>query len=206
MLIFGTIVLFATITQAERKELLSGLMKLSFTDAPHCEGRPDFITEVRPEIIGGFEKLPHLILVASDAEYYVESKVNGEDIKIHSYQSFTSTNPKEKSKIVCGSAKNIESSRFSLFAPTLIDTTNDKKVGQSLWQFQVLADKQGFSVWNKRSLIFSEQDSMAKALSQFGGNYRIYQISHDQYEVVISKDEQQTTQYLSVKFDAVKTL
>ena len=84
-LIFGTTVLFATITQAERKESFSGLMKLNFTLAPNCEGRPEFITEVRPEIIGGFAKLPQLVLVANEAEYYVESKNSEAQLRIHSY-------------------------------------------------------------------------------------------------------------------------
>jgi len=206
MLIFGTTILFTTITQAERKDPLSGLMKLTFSEAPHCDGRPDFITEVRPEILGGFEKLPQLVLVASDAEYYVESKISGKELQIHSYQSFTTTNPKEKSKIICATSKSSANDRYSLFAPTLIDTTVAQKVGQSLWQFQVLADKQGFSVWNTHSLAFSEKDSLEKNLLKFGGSYRIYQLSHDQFEVVVSKDTEGLTQYLSVRYDAVKSL
>jgi len=206
MLIFGTTIMFTTITQAERKEFLTGLMKLSFSDAQGCDGRPDFITEVRPELIGGFEKLPQLVLVANEVDYYVESKNQDNNLKIHSYQSFTTTRPKEKSKIVCGSYKNVDAFRSSLFAPTLIDTTKNKKVGQSLWQFQMLADKEGFSVWNKRSLAFSENENLEKALLKFGGNYRIYQLSRDQYEVVVSKDTEDLTQYLSIKYDAVGSL
>lgn len=206
MLIFGTIALFATITQAERKDFLLGLMTLSSSEAPVCEGRPDFITEVRPEIIGDFEKLPQLVLVANKADYYVESKNSDNNLKIHSSQSFTSANPHDKSMIVCGTSKNIESFRSSLFAPTVIDTTSAKKIGQSLWHFQLLADKDGFSVWNKRSLAFSENENLEKALMKFGGHYRIYQLSRDKYEVVVSKDTGGITQYLSVKYDAVKSL
>ncbi|MBC7370504.1 MAG: hypothetical protein H7326_03005 [Bdellovibrionaceae bacterium] len=202
--IFGTIVLSAAITQAERKEDLSTLVKLNFAEAPTCDGRPEFITEVRPQILGGFEKLPKLVLVASESDYYIESKSNGGDVRIHSYQSFRSASAKEKSKIICGSSKTPESGRFALFAPTLIDTTLAKKVGQSLWQFQMLTDKRGFSVWNQRSLAFSENESLEKNVLQFGGNYRIYQLSPDQYEVVISKDEGGLVQYLSVKYDVVK--
>lgn len=205
-LIFGTTVLFATITQAERKESFSGLMKLNFTLAPNCEGRPEFITEVRPEIIGGFAKLPQLVLVANEAEYYVESKNSEAQLRIHSYQSFLNTNLKEKSKIICGNKKSSENFRYSLFAPTLIDTTKTQKVGQSLWQFQVLSDKEGFSVWNQRSLAFNQGENLEKALMKFGGNYRIYQLSHDHYEVVVSKDTEGATQCLSIKYDAVKSL
>lgn len=205
-LIFGTTVLFTTITQAERREALSGLMKLNFAVAPTCEGRPEFITEVRPEIIGGFEKLPQLVLVANEAEYYVESKNSDANLKIHSYQSFATASHSEKSKIVCGNTKSSENIRYSLIAPTLIDTTKTKKIGQSLWQFQVLSDKEGFSVWNQRSLAFNDNENLEKALMKFGGNYRIYQLSHDQYEVVVSKDTDGATQYLSIKYDAVKSL
>lgn len=206
MIIFGTIVLFTTITQAERKDASSGMVHINFTDAPDCEGRPEFITEVRADLLGGFEKLPKVVLVASDAEYYAELKKSDSKIKIHSYQSFAGPHPDDKSKLICGHAKNLEKVRFSIFAPTLIDTTVSQKVGQSLWQFQMVADQQGFSVWNKKSLAFSEKDSLEKNLMRFGGNYRVYQISHDQYEVVVSKDTDDMIQYLSVKYDAVKSL
>lgn len=201
---FGAMVLFATITQAERKDLSSGLIKLGFAIAPNCDGRPDFITEVRPEIIGGFAKLPQIVLVANKAEYYVESKNSESGFKVHSYQSFTSPAANQDSKIICGSSKGTENFRYSLFAPTVIDTTQTKKVGQSLWQFQLLADKAGFSVWNKRSLAFQDGENLEKALMKFGGNYRIYQLNRDQYEVVVSKDTPGIAQYLSVKYDAIR--
>lgn len=205
MIIFGITVLFAAITQAEKKEPMSGFIRLSFVEVRNCEGRPDFITEVRPEIIGGFKKLPRIVLIAKEAEYYVESKTSESNLKIHSYQSFTTMDPKEKSKIICGNAKSTENLRFSLFAPTLVDTTNTMKIGQSLWQFQILSSKDGFSVWNKRSLALAEGENLEKALIPFGGNYRIYQLSSDQYEVVVSKDTEGVAQYLSIKYDAVKS-
>jgi hypothetical protein len=198
------LVLFTKITQAERKDSGSGLAKLSFTTARNCEGRPDFITEIRPKIIGGFAKLPQIILVANEAEYFIESKNIENGFKVHSYQSFTGTSPRNESKIVCGSTKSNETFRFSLFAPTLIDTTQKRRVGQSLWQFQLLTDKEGFSVWNKRSLAFKDGEDLEKVLMKFGGNYHIYQLSPDQYEVVVSKDTEGITQYLSVKYDAVR--
>lgn len=204
MLIFGTIILFTTITQAERKESFSGLNRLTFSAAPNCEGRPDFITEVRPEIVGGFEKLQQLVLVASEADYYVESKNTGSSMKVHTYQSFAGGESGKKTKIVCGNTASAESLRYSLFAPTLIDTTSAKKVGQSLWQFQVFADREGFSVWNKRSLAFNEGENLEKALMRFGGNYRIYQLSRNQYEVVVSKDTEGVAQYLSVRYDTMQ--
>jgi hypothetical protein len=183
-----------------------GRVKLNATEAPQCEGRPEFITEVRPQLLGGFEKLPKILLVAHEADYYVEAKTKGEDVRVHSYQSFTNAHSAENSKVVCGTAKSLEDGRFSLFAPTLIDTTAKKEVGQSLWQFQLFTDKEGFSVWNQRSLAFSDKESLEKNLNKFGGNYRIYQLSHDQYEVVISKEEHGVMQYLSVKYDAVKSI
>jgi hypothetical protein len=209
--LFGVTLSFAVISHAEKFSMTSGLGKLDFNEAPGCDGRPDFITEARPQILGGFEKLPHLVLVASESDYYVESKTKGADVRIHSFQSFRSNGAKDKSKIVCGSAKNLESKdvdsiRFALFAPTLIDTTVAKKTGQSLWQFQMLSDKRGFSVWNQRSLAFSDKQSLEKNVLQFGGNYRIYQLTPDQYEVVIFKDEDGVAQYLSVRYDAVNSI
>lgn len=205
LLIFGTTVLFATITQAERKDL-NGFTKLSFASAPDCEGRPEFITEVRPELIGGFAKLPQLVLVANEVDYYVESKELEKTLKIHSYQSFANNSPALQSKIICASSQSASVFRSSLFAPTIIDTTPSKKVGQSLWQFQMLADKEGFSVWNTRSLAFTGNEQLENALMKFGGNYRVYQLSRDRYEVVVSKEANGITQYMSIKYDAAKSI
>lgn len=180
--------------------------KVSYSEAPECEGRPEFITEVRPQIIGGFEKLPSMVLVARDAEYYIESKVGGENVKIHSYQSFEAASASD-TKVVCGSsAKSTKNLRFSLLAPTLIDATPSKKVGQSLWQFQMLAAPKGFSAWNQRSLALTQQESLEKTLGDFGGSYQIYQLSPEKYELVVSKSTSSVLQYLSIKFDAVKSL
>ncbi|MGZ3745629.1 MAG: hypothetical protein ACXWRE_01035 [Pseudobdellovibrionaceae bacterium] len=203
-IIFGSLVLFTDITQAERKDLGSDFIKISFLAAPNCEGRPDFITEVRSEIIDGFMKLPSVALVAKEAEYYIESKNTENSLKIHSFQSFLNPKAKNESKIICGQVKGAEAFRFSLFAPTLIDMTRSQRIGQSFWQFQLLTDKEGFSIWNKRSLAFIEGENIEKALMKFGGIYRIYKLSHDQYEVVVSKDTGNIAQYLSVKYDVIR--
>jgi hypothetical protein len=179
---------------------------LNFLTTPTCEGRPEFITEARADIIGGFEKLPPVLLVASDAEYYVEAKENGQDVKVHSYQSFTDPNAKQ-SKVICGTlSKTPRHDRFSLSAPTLIDTMPSKPIGQSLWQFQVLSAPEGFEVHNQRSLAFVKEQTLERNLEGFGGNYKIYQLSPKQYEIVVSKTTHSTSQFLSVKFDAVQSL
>jgi hypothetical protein len=179
---------------------------LKYSVAPKCDGRPDFITETRSEIIGSFEKLPAVLLVASDAEFYVESKENGEEVKIHSYQSFKEGSF-EQSKVICGTLpKTANHNRFSLFAPTLIDTTPKKTVGQSLWQFQLLTAPEGFVVRNERSLALVKEQTLERNLEGFGGNYRIYQLGPQQYEIVVSKTTNSSSQYLSIKFDAVQSL
>lgn len=176
---------------------------IQYSEATECDGRPEFITEVRPDLIGGFEKLPPIVLVARDAEYYAESKENGEDLKIHSFQSFRRADDGD-SRIVCGSAQKISKpTRFSLFAPTVIDTTPTKKAGHSLWQFQMLASPVGFNIWNERSLSFVKGQSLEKSLTGFGSNYRLYQINSRQYEMVVSKTTATSQEYLSIKFDAV---
>jgi hypothetical protein len=193
-------------SQAERKASLNQILRQNSMDAHQCDGRPDFITEVRPEMLGGFEKLPSLILVAHEADYYVEAKNGSADVRVHSYQSFAHADSQGQSKIVCGTAKNLESNRFALFAPTLIDTTHAQKVGQSLWQFQMVTDKKGFAVWNQRSLASSDRESLERNVLEFGGNYRIYQLGAKLYEVVISKEENGVIQYLSVKYDAINSI
>ncbi|RYZ81822.1 MAG: hypothetical protein EOP06_22805, partial [Proteobacteria bacterium] len=61
---------------------------LDVVKAPACDGRPDFIGELRPELIASFDKLPPLVYVAYEADFYVESLPGTEPMRVHSYQSF----------------------------------------------------------------------------------------------------------------------
>lgn len=180
------------------------LLGPSYQTTSECSARPSFINESRTEILGSIDKLPSVgVLVAREAEYYVESTL-GTPVKVHGYQSFLKS--KSKAKIVCGNGAKGVHERFSVFAPTLIDTTVAQKVGSSLWQFQILADEDKFSVWNMKRPLATKNEQIESLLGKSNTKYRLFQLSHNEYELLVIQESKGSTQYLSVKYDAVSNI
>ncbi len=201
------VVISATAAFALKQETNTGKLSIpKFQESPECSVRPDFLTEARTEIVGSLDKLPQIgLLVARDAEYYVEGHTDSAaSIKVHGYQSFVK--PNSATKIICGQSAKTYQERFVAFAPTLIDTTSDRKVGDSVWQFQILADKDKFSIWNMKMPFSNSEKNLDKVLTQMGTKYRLYQISHNEYEMMVIQEANGITQYLSIRYDAVASI
>ena len=172
--------------------------------APDCSGRPNFLHNSRSEVAGGFAALNKNVLVARDAEMWVEGKAKADqDFRVHTFQSFVKAKPRSQGRVVCGTMPKDFSDRFSLVAPTLIDNKNSAQIGNSMWQFQVFAQENQFAVWNKKSSIFSKTSSVDQTLKSLALNYRLYQISNHQYEMVIQKESADSIQTLSVRYEAL---
>lgn len=165
---------------------------------PECSSRPEFMYQNKTEL--DLAQMPKVILVGKNAEHYVESKTT--KLKLHGVQSFT----KAQSKIVCGTARQRENQSFSLYAPTVIDFTDGKGLVNSVWQFQLMASPKEFGVWNQQSRILSKPLSLEKRLQDIDGKVQFFQLSQNEYEMVISKETASTVEYLSVRFDAVTYL
>lgn len=180
------------------------LLRPSFSTASVCSAsRPEFLSEVRTDFAGSLNSLPQTLLVARDAEYYVEGKRGEETIKLHGYQSFLKK--ASAAHIICGSASQA-TERFSLLAPTLIDTHKKPRVGQSLWQFQMMTDGGKFSFWNLKSPSFGSEQNVETLMKESGATYKVYQRSHDEFELLVTKKEGDITQYLSIRYDAVRNM
>lgn len=165
---------------------------------PECNERPEFLSQNRTEV--EITQIPKIVLVGKRAEHYVESKTS--KLKLHGVQNFT----KSASKIVCGTARQRESQSFSLYAPTLIDFSSGKGISNAVWQFQMMANPKEFGMWNRQSRILSRSESLHKTLQDVGGKVQIYQLSQNEYEILISKESDNSTEYLSIRFDAVNHL
>ena len=109
-------------------------------------------------------------------------------------------NPLKNPEIVCGEISNDESRRFTMQAPTIIDSTKNQKVGNTFWQFQMLSKDKELSAWNLKSPSLSNSKELDKTLKDFKATYKIYQLSHNEFEVLLSKQEQGTKHYLMVKY------
>ncbi|MGE5087063.1 MAG: hypothetical protein ACM3MG_12230 [Bacillota bacterium] len=199
----GILLLALLSTSAFAHNKSSGrLMQPEFSSAPHCQGRPEFLTEMRNEFPGNLSHLPETVLVAREAEFYVDG---GNDLKLYGYQSFLKKGP-GSSQVLCGSQSSEGRERFSLLAPTLIDTHKKSKVGQSLWQFQMVTDGGKYSFWNMKSPSLGPMEALEQWAKSAGASYKIYQKSHSEYELLMVKNEKGIAQYLSITYDAVPKL
>ena len=198
-------IISAATAYALTQEPKAGKMVLpTFQQSSACSERPDFLTESRTEIVGTIDKLPQMgVLIARDAEYYVEGQTEtGSPIRVHGYQSFI----KSKTKILCGENSKGVRERYSVFAPTLIDTTIAHKTGNSVWQFQIMANEDQFSAWNFKSPVADDNEKLGKVLSKMGSKYKIYQTGHNEYELMVIQENKGVTEYLSIRYDAVRNV
>lgn len=201
---FLLLVLLSTSSFAVKKDGSGRLIQPQFTSAPVCDERPEFLTEMRNEFVGTLSRLPETVLVARDAEYYIEGKQAGEAVKLYGYQSFLQET--SASQILCGSTAQTAKERFSLLAPTLIDTRKQPKIGQSLWQFQLFTEGNKYSFWNLKSPSLKNKGELEKWLKSSGAQYKVYQRSHTEFELMLVKKDRDVTQYLSIRYDSVPNL
>lgn len=175
--------------------------QFSYSPVNNCNSRPRFLTQPKVESVAHFEQLPKALYVAKEAEYYVEGNSEmGKPIQAYSVQSFDSKSAFKNPEIVCGEISKDESRRFTMQAPTIIDSTKNQKVGNTFWQFQMLSKDKELSAWNLKSPSLSNSKELEKTLKDFKATYKIYQLSHNEFEVLLSKQELGTQHYLMVKY------
>ncbi len=162
---------------------------------PECKTRPEFFTHGK--FLSSIRSLPHMLLIGQRAIYYAESKTTG--FRLWGEQSFV----KGQSRINCASMKEAETQSFSIYAPTLIDLSGDKSIGDSYWQFHMIANPQQFGIWNKKSRLFSKTTDLEAGLAKIGAQVQVVQISKDQFELQFSRETDKMIETLSIRFDAV---
>ncbi len=202
---FLLLVLLSTTSFALKRDPAGRLLRPEFHSAPDCQERPEFLTELRNDFLGSLSRLPETVLVAREVEFYVEGNQKGEPVKLHGYQSFLKKDV-GSSEVLCANSAPDLKERFALFGPTLIDTRKQPKVGQSLWQFQMMAEGSKYSFWNFKTPSFQQNETLEKYLKGTGASYKIYQKTHTEYELLLVKQIEGVTQYLSITYDAIPHL
>lgn len=192
----------ATMANAS-KPVVGRLMSPKSSETVACSSRPSFVVDSRSEIAGGFEALPKSVLVARDAEIWVEGQENGPSIRVHAYQSFLKPKKGSEGKVLCGQTPDGFRERFAITAPTLVDFSEDRKIGHSFWQFQIVADDQKFSVWNHKSPMSTKSGLISDLLKKDKTPYRLYQVGHNEYEMIIQKETAGVLQTLSIRYEAL---
>lgn len=189
---------------ASRMPASNRLFKPQSVLTQKCQQRPDFLMVARGKEI---KTLPSgIVLIAKDAEYYVESQNLNEasNLQIHSYQSFTEKT--SSPEVLCAQSPFVEPKRFELNAPTLIDLTHKKKVGNSLWSFQVQSSQGQASAWNRKSpmAIHNTKDLFEQLKTTSKAEARLYQLGANEYELIITQKENNTLKSISIRYDALR--
>jgi hypothetical protein len=181
---------------------LFSLSAFSASKVSDCQSRPDFVSGWRSSSLRSIDALPKMIFVGRKADYYVENKK--ENLKIWGQQSFV----RAESKIICASAPvTMENNLgFSMYAPTLLDLTRSDNSGDSYWQFHLMPAPKQFGIWKQKSRLFSKAKDLETALSRIGAQIQIYQVTHNEYEMVLTRESEQSFEMLSVYFDAVSDI
>lgn len=190
---------------------LSGLLALVFPilsyaslKVEECQGRPDFMGSQKASSSIRLDALPHLLFVARKVDYYVENK--DQSVKIWGRQSVT----RIESKILCANVATVPmqygSLRFSLYAPTLMDLTKDQKIGDSFWQFHLSTEGSQLGIWNQKSRMFSKVKNFESQMSKMGVQVQIFQISHDEFELILKREAKSFLETLSIRFEAVSEI
>lgn len=183
-----------------REPASNRIFKPSFIEAATCAARPEFVSSLTKESqIKDLNSLPkNLILVAKDAEYYVEG-LSEKNLRIHSFQSFAGQ--RKAAEVLCGSATAQSAGlRLQMSAPTIIDFTPTQKIGNSLWSFQLQTSQNQVSAWNRKSPVVANKFDK---LFENGTDVRVFQLSHDEFEIVISKKEDGILKAVSIRYDAI---
>ncbi|PIS11781.1 MAG: hypothetical protein COT73_02160 [Bdellovibrio sp. CG10_big_fil_rev_8_21_14_0_10_47_8] len=161
-----------------------------------CISRPGFLTNAFPSV--SLKSLPALVFVGKQADYYVEGKKK--NLRLWGQQSFT----RGEEKIICATLPSSqESDAFAIYAPALIDLSEEKKTGNSYWQFHMMVRPDKIGIWNKASRLFSKSRDLEEGLKKIGAQYQFFQRSRDEYELFLIRETDSITEYLSIRFDAV---
>lgn len=177
------------------------LVEASYADKiPSCESNVHERSAASSfgTIVKNIDSLPKMIYLAKSAKMYVENKKQG--IRLIANQSFV----KAESKISC-STPGISDNSFSIYAPTLIDLTDEKKVGNSFWQFHVSISTDKIGIWNQKTRLFRSSQDISKVLEKEGLQLLIEQLSHDEFQMTFSRDLKEDSIRLVIRFDATKS-
>ena len=175
----------------------TGPLQASESLAP-CLCSPDFLS--RQQTSTPIKNLPSQILIAQSANYFVESK--SKDFQLWSEQSFVTG----ISRFVCGQSLDQRAKNFSLYGPTLLDLSKERKLSNSFWQFRMIANAKQYGIWNQKSRIFAKSKPFESALTLGGQNFAIFPLTDGRFEMQITRETESYFETLMIVFEAIHEL
>lgn len=162
---------------------------------PVCDTE-DSLVKQAPGMKIELQELPKVVLVARESV----QEIIGKDMMVVSKQSFI----KPVSKVECAKFERLEQRNFSLMAPVLIDLTAEQKTKNSFWQFQSMIQQSKVGVWNQKSKLSADQQTLEEWVKSQSSEIEFFQVTHDQYMMQIRKKEKEQTIIQRIYFDQMK--
>lgn len=129
----------------------SGTGTATLPHVPECQGgRPDVFQEIRAPL--SLSALPSAVLIARTADVWIENKESG--LKIWARHNFKTG----QKSFVCASIPTAAATHTSVPLVVLYDRTAAAKVGDSLWQFQIMVRDRKMGLWNQKTGIMTVKD------------------------------------------------
>lgn len=196
-----SITLTAIANPQSSSKLIGQISAPQLQQVEKCLQRPDFLSQTQALNAVQVQSIQHQVLVGKKADFYVEApNSDGTLSQVHTAQFFK--DKKSKSKVICGQAQEAQKT-FSIYAPTLLDNSLEKRVGNSFWQFQINAQTNQFASWNRRTQALKGSLSLDKTLASVGAEYKIYQLNEKEVQIVFSKEQDGVMQFLSIQYDLI---
>lgn len=161
--------------------------------APACGDPPSFVEAKHYEGID-FAHLPERVFVARTLEVWAAQKEKG--YKLMARHNFKSM----KSEVRCSKAPYEGSVNLSAWVPALLDLTQEKKWGDSMWQFQALLEAKRVGVWSQKSRLAPVDE--ARKIAQ-KGVWRA--IDPDSYELIWEQNVNGSSMWFRVIFDVMNS-
>ena len=120
------------------------------------------------------ENIPKGILIAREADFFSLNKNQW-----HFKHNFI----KGKTEVICATLSKGDLSD-SVFFPTLIDLSTERKTGDSFWTFKYVISSDKIGLWNQKSSLYTASVSFEKFLQTNKGKIKFYKIGFKIYRMV----------------------
>jgi hypothetical protein len=179
----------------QRPVLLTFLLLLSAqavrATVPVCEQTPSFVTE-KPIDAFDATRLPERVFVARSVEVWAENKSRG--MMLLGHHNFKSM----KADVHCSTPLQDGALNLTALVPTLLDRTQTKTWGDSLWQMQILSEAKRAGLWTQKSRLLSSDQ--ARVIMQ-KGTWRF--IDANTYELISEQGDKENRIVLRIVYDVM---
>jgi hypothetical protein len=162
---------------------------------PECDSEDSLVKQTTGIKIG-LHELPKVVLVARESV----QEILGKDMMVVSKQSFI----KPQSKVECAKFIKLDQKNYSLTAPVLIDLSAEQKIKNSYWQFQSMIQQSKVGVWNQKSKLAGDQQSLEEWIKTQNSEIEFFQVTHDQYMMQIRLKEKDQVIIQRIYYDQMQ--